>query len=144
MRIRILLGGQYHAVECIHGPTYPNYAATVEQTATAATYVAENAVTYSASNSAPKFEPLVGYLLQDKATIVGFVYSQDGIQTGGHMGVVVRLEAQTDVQQKNIYIFDPWSGVEECYDFTGMYNGTEEKVIAGEVLNLQLTCYCIY
>lgn len=98
-----------------------NETATIDMTAAAASYAANNTVTYRGLEQKIVTEHVVYQIMHDHVIIVGYTHAY-----GGHMTTVTRFEAFTDTQ-KNIYLYDPALNSVELYNFTDLYNGTNNS-----------------
>lgn len=117
---------QVDAVNYIYGASV-NYSADVSQTAQAASYIANNTVTYSGYNYPAVSEQIVQKIMQDRVSILGYrTVDSDGIPVpySGHMTTVTRFETYTNVNQKNIYLYDPGIDTVVLYNFNSLYQGT--------------------
>lgn len=105
-----------------------NETATIFMTADAASYAANNTVTYRGLEQKIVTEHVVEQILRDHVPIVGYAlpveYFPGLYLYKGHMTTVTRFEAYTNVNQKNIYLYDPSRNEVKVYNFTDLYNGT--------------------
>ncbi len=136
---------QYQAVYLIYGPEYPNLGANIEQTASAATYLAHNYVTYQGYYSMPISEFLTYQLTVDKVTILAFgYYTTSGTRTGGHAVTVQGISLDSDTGRRTIHLYEPTNDEIIDFDLTDMYNGDVMVYTSGGVRYLQFDQSCYY